>query len=237
VTATAQPEEIDPRTLKLIVGVIATTLPLLTWAFAGEGGLASISASYYEDSWSRTIFLGFLFAIASFLIAHNGLTTNELILSKVAAAAGLLVALYPCDVPLDANGQPVVPPDPDFVPYVHGLAAAVMFVVLAYFCLAFYRRAKAKHYPEAERRALIYVACGVTIVAAILALALDYFLDHRFSKGTAFIFWGEAVALVAFGVAWFTASKVTPGLASPNERFSPLRRDNPPVRSAPAAAA
>lgn len=227
--STPKQQEIDPRTLKLIVGAIAISLPFLTYAFAA-GELASISASYYQDTWSRTIFIGFLFAIASFLLAHNGVTKNEMILSKIASVAGLLVALFPCEPP-DGDGTAAIgPQDPNHVPYVHGAAAAVMFVVLAFFCVAFYRRAKVKArtlgFREANRRAAIYVLCFVAIVLAILALALDFFLDHRFSNGTDFIFWGEAVALVAFGIAWFTASKVVPALAGP-EHFSPLRADNP----------
>ena len=65
-------EEIDHRTIKLIVGVIALSLATLTGAFAGTP-IASISASYYEGGWSQTIFIGFLFAIAAFLLAYNGL--------------------------------------------------------------------------------------------------------------------------------------------------------------------
>lgn len=217
--STPKHQEIDPRTLKLIVGVIAISLPILTSRFASVA-LKSISESYYENGWSRSIFIGFLFAIASFLLAHNGVTKNEMILSKIAAVAGLGVALFPCDC-----GH-----DPDVVPIVHGLSAAVMFVVLAYFCLAFYKRAKAKHYPQAEVRAAIYVASGLVIVASIVVLALDYFLGHSLSaRIERLVFYGESAALVAFGVAWLTASKVLPGLTRQDERFSPLREDNPPA--------
>lgn len=211
-------QEIDHRTLKLMVGVVAISLAFLTGMFS-SAGLASISESYYEDGWSRTIFIGFLFAIASFLLAHNGKTTTEMVLSKIAAAAGFGVALFPCDC-----GH-----DPEVVPYLHGLSAATMFVVLAYFCLAFYRRTKTKNHPRAKARGVIYIACGLVIVASILALAIDFFLDHRFSTGTSFIFWGEAVALVAFGTAWLLASKVLPWLTEEAERFSPLREHNPPA--------
>lgn len=215
--STPKRQEIDHRTLKLMVGVVAISLAVLTSVFS-ENGLQSISESYYENGWSRTIFIGFLFAIASFLLAHNGKTKNEMILSKVAAAAGFGVALFPCDC-----GH-----DPNVVPYVHGLSAAAMFIVLAYFCLAFYRRTRSKGHPRAKVRGAIYIACGLVITAAILALAIDFFLDHRFSTGTSFIFWGEAVALVAFGLAWLLASKVLPVLTEESARFSPLRADNPP---------
>ena len=69
-------QEIDPRTLKLIVGLVAASLAGLTNVFA-ESPIASISASYYEAGWSQSIFIGFLFAIAAFLLAYNGLSLNR----------------------------------------------------------------------------------------------------------------------------------------------------------------
>jgi len=58
--------EIDHRTIKLLVGVIAVTMPFLTDAFATHT-IDSISAAYYELGWSQSIFIGFLFAIGAFL--------------------------------------------------------------------------------------------------------------------------------------------------------------------------
>ncbi len=43
--------EIDHRTLKLIVGVVALSLAGLTRLFA-HTAITSISASYYEGGWS-----------------------------------------------------------------------------------------------------------------------------------------------------------------------------------------
>ena len=85
--------EIDHRTIKLIVGGIALSLASLTNLFA-ESPLESISASYYQTGWSNSIFIGFLFAIAAFLFAYNGLTRKEMVLSKSAGTAGLGVALW-----------------------------------------------------------------------------------------------------------------------------------------------
>jgi hypothetical protein len=214
---TPKREEIDHRTIKLIVGVIALSLPLLTSAFAGTA-IASISASYYEGGWSQSIFVGFLFAIAAFLLAYNGLTPREMVLSKVAAAAALGVALFPCE----CGSHPAL------VPYVHGLSAAVMFLILTFFCRAFYLRAMQKGYPQAKARAAIYTVCGIAIVLAIVALAVDHFSAGGISaRITRFVFYGESVGLIAFGVSWLTASRTIPGLTRPDERFSPLRQDNP----------
>jgi len=215
--STPKREEIDHRTIKLIVGIIALSLATLTRVFAGTP-ITSISASYYEGGWSQTIFIGFLFAIAAFLLAYNGLARMEMILSKFAAAAALCVALFPCE----CDGHPAP------VPYIHGASAAAMFLILAYFCYCFYKRALAKGYPQAKARAAIYVACGVSIVIAILVLAADSFSGHALSdRVPQLVFYGEAAALIAFAVSWLTASRTLPLVTRKDERFSPLRDENP----------
>lgn len=209
--------EIDHRTIKLIVGGIAISLPFLASVFANDP-LASISASYYEEGWSQTFFLGFLFAIAAFLLAYNGLSRNEMLLSKVAAIAGLCVALFPC-----ACGD-----HPVRVLYLHYIAASVMFLVLAAFCYIFYQRARRKGFAQAKVRAGLYAICGCAIVLAIGILALNAFLRHRLEERIpGLIFDGEAAGLVAFGISWLNASHVLPGVNRADERFSPFSDRNP----------
>jgi hypothetical protein len=131
--------EIDHLALKLVVGVIAISLSFLTSFFA-HTAITSISASYWEGGPSRNIFVGFLFAISAFLLAYNGRSRREMVLSKIAAVAALGVALFPCD----CDGHPVR------VPYLHFASAAVMFLILAYFCYAFFLRARGKGHAEAN---------------------------------------------------------------------------------------
>jgi len=69
--STPKNREIDHRTLKLLVGLMALSLPFFTSLLA-KNPITSISASYYEGGWSQSIFIGFLFAISAFLLAYNG---------------------------------------------------------------------------------------------------------------------------------------------------------------------
>jgi hypothetical protein len=204
--------EIDHRTLKLLVGSIALTLGNLTSFFA-DSKITSISAAYYEGGWSQSIFIGFLFAIAAFLFAYNGLSRPEMLMSKVAATAALGVALFPCGC--DGHAE--------IIPRVHFGSAGVMFLILTYFCRVFYNRALAKGHTEAKRRAFIYAICGFAIVTAILVMVLDTVADGVLSSRVPrLVFYCERAGLVAFGVSWFTASRILPGLTRPDERFSPL---------------
>jgi hypothetical protein len=205
-------EEIDHRTLKLLVGLIALSLGNLTSFFASSK-ITSISASYYEGGWSQSILVGFLFAIAAFLLAYNGESKTEMVMSKFAAVAALGVALFPCG----CNGHV------EIIPNVHFGSAAVMFLILVYFCYVFYKRARAKGHTEANRRAVIYALCGIVIIASILIIVIDKatagVLSSRLER---LVFYCERAGLVAFGISWLTASRVFPVLTRRDERFSPL---------------
>ena len=210
--------EIDHRTIKLIVGVIALFLASLTSFFA-QNSITSISAAYYEGGWSQNIFVGFLFAIAAFLLAYNGLSMREMVLSKIAACAALGVAMFPCKCEVHE----------EIIPNVHGVSAAVMFVILAFFCYVFFKRARGKGYAQARMRAYIYAVCGVTIVVAILTLAFDHFSNGLISaRIVRLTFYGERASLIAFGISWLTASRILPVISSEAERFSPFSDRNPP---------
>jgi len=210
-------QEIDHRTIKLIVGVIAISLAWLTSLFATTA-IASISASYYEGGWSQAIFIGFLFAIAAFLLAYNGRSRGEMVLSKIASLAGLGIGLFPCKC-----GS-----HPEILPHVHEASATVMFLILAYFCYGFFRRARGKGHAQAQMRAFIYAACGLAILLSILVLGADGISGGIITAVVPRVtFYGEATALVAFGISWLTASRVLPVITRTNERFSPFREQNP----------
>lgn len=202
--------EIDHHVLKFIVGITAIVLANLTVFLSGEA-LASISEAYHTGGWARDFFVGLLFAISAFLSAYNGSSVLEMLLSKVAAAAALLVALFPCEC---GTGT-------ELVPYLHYIAAAIMFVILACFCVIFYRRARAKGHREAVWRSYLYALCGVIIIIAMAVLAFDHIAGRPIgSKLTRLIFYGERAGLVAFGVSWLVASRALPLITAPSERIS-----------------
>ena len=211
--APARPE-IDHHVAKLIVGVIALSLPALTNWFA-TSPLQSISESYYHGGWSQSFLIGFLYAIATFLLAYNGRSPGEMIASKVACVAALGVAMFPCHC-----GKH------DVVPYVHGASAAVMFLTLAYFCYVFFRNARKKGHHQARARAAIYAGCGIALIVSIAILAFDALSGYKYSTGNALVFYGEAGALVAFGISWLTASLTLPVITKADERV-PLRPGAP----------
>jgi hypothetical protein len=210
--------EIDNRTLKLIVGVIAIGLPILTDLLT-DRRIHSISESYYYTGPASVVFVGFLFSIAAFLFAYNGRTRHQMFWSKVAGISATLIALFPCDCGRVKG------------PGVHYAAAAVMFGVLTYFCWAFYKRSMEPtrvQYRQTQIRRVIYLGCAIGIVAAILFLCANALVHFDRGPMPQAAFYGEAIGLVAFGISWLTASRTLPVVTHPAERFSPLRPNNPP---------
>ena len=136
-----------------------------------------------------------------------------MLLSKLAAVAALGVALFPCG----CDGRA------EIIPHVHFGSAAVMFLVLAYFCYVFYKRARAKGHTEANRRAFIYAVCGLVIIASIATMVFDTLAGGVLSATIPrLVFYCERAGLVAFGISWLTASRILPVLTRSDERFSPL---------------
>lgn len=204
--------EIDHQTIKLIVGVIAISLGNVT-SFLSGATITSISEAYYADSWARNVLVGFLFAISAFLLAYNGESRREMILSKIAAVAAIGVAMFPCACDLHE----------EIIPYVHYVSAAVMFSVLAAFCLIFYWRAVKKGHREALWRARIYTICFLLILGSMATIAFDYFSNDALTAiVNRLTYYCERAGLIAFGVSWLTASRVLPIITSKSERFSPF---------------
>lgn len=240
---------VDVRTLRLLIGGIAVGLAILVQAVS-PWPLTSISGSYFAGDWPRNFFVGCLFFIAGFLIAYNGEQHIEAWLSKIAAIAAIGVATFPCDCPVEATRRGTamlqclgenIDRYPDVskclmrfqeIKGAHYTSALVMFGILAAFCYIFYARAKKKEDERrtaARRRMVVYSISLVSIVLAIVALLFDYFSHGKISDAwSTFVFWGEFVGLVSFGVSWITASHVVPGLAhEQRERYRPFKRANP----------
>ena len=226
ITGAPRRPEIDQYAIKLLIGAGAFSLPVIELALAcltGES-IDSISASYLHDPWPRNIFVGFLFAIGAFMTTYNGDSEKQMWLAKLGALAAFCLALFPCHC---TDGKQ------EIVPYVHLIATIVMFAVLTAFCFIFSGKArdklkKDKTHRQAKWRAYIYIGCASAMVVSIalfLVFVVANFLharglgaeaNHSILNGLVLV--GETLGLLAFGIAWVTASRVLPGITRPTER-------------------
>ncbi len=200
----------DYRALRLLLGSIMFALPLLV-IWISSTPLPSISASYYTEA--RDVFVGSLFIVAALLAAYNGRTIHEEVISNIGAVAAICVALSPTS----CDGCPN-----DTKAIVHYAAAVVLFSVTVYFCFVPFQRKKPDELAKRSIRKIIYWVCGSLIIVSMVSIgAAEFALSEVTMKSLAVTFWGEFLALWAFGVAWIVASKVLPFIVDEDERYRP----------------
>ena len=211
--AKPNPVLLDYRALRLLMGLIALSLPVVVVTLASPQSLASISASWYTNA--RDMFVGQLFVVGSFLFAYNGHSSCESSASKIASIAAICVAIFP--TPCDSC-------DVGPVAIAHYLAAASLFSVLAYFCfIPFQKNIKGQPGKGKARRKWIYFICGslMIICMAIMGLA-NWLLSPEHLKAWRITFWGETISLMSFGIAWITSGKTFRWIADEDEIYRPF---------------
>jgi hypothetical protein len=196
------------RRLRFGVGILGMTLPfILTIGNAIQVGkpvlLGSLSGSYYTGM--RDVFVGILSAIGVFLIAYRYAKPDDY-LSTLAGIAAIAVALFPTAPNASELVTSTVVGSKGIV---HGIAAIVLFVILAAFCFFIFPRstAPAAMTTRKKTRNVIYYISGIAIVLGLGLAALgSRMLPDDVTAWLRPLFWGQAVAVFAFGIAWFTKS-------------------------------
>lgn len=80
------------------------------------------------------------------------------------------------------------------------------------------------NYEKAVRRAWIYIVCGVLIILSIITLVVDYLLSGAINnKIPRLVFYCERTGLIAFGIAWLSASHIFPFITDDQERWSLIK--------------
>jgi hypothetical protein len=196
--------------IRLLIGCITFTLPVLAWGGAAFAPLTSISASYYTTA--RDVFVGLLFVLGAFLFVYKGRALIEDWIANLGALAAVMAAIFPTSCDLCPTNSFAA---------IHLLAGAGLFIVAAYFCLGPFRHAaQGKDWVEAKRRVRFYVFCGSAILACLALLGVvELAMTAELKKAWAPIFWGEAFMLWTFGGAWIVAAKVLPWFSSEREQL------------------
>lgn len=213
---------LDYRALRLLVGIIAVTIAPIVSLIA-VNHIPSISASYYTEA--RDVFVGMLIIVGTFLWAYNGhhrigkrMPNRELIASKVASIAAICVALFPTAAP--KQWDPTSTFNWATGPTIHWIAAGILFAILAYFCFGPFRENTKGQGGKKGYRSKIYFICGSVMVGCMLAgLIAKLKLTDTEMDELGIIYWIEAIALGAFGIAWIVAGKVIKALTSDKDIF------------------
>ncbi len=212
------------------IGVLGFLLPvtMLTWSLLTQSSIrGSLSEYYYTPV--RDLMVGILITMAMFLWSYRGFSDRDDDLrydrrvGKIAAVAAMTIAFLPI-TPRNNDRctlfQCIIGPRPAAT--VHGIAATVFFVALAFFCLVLLPRSVISSTGAAYRTRL-YRTCGGIIVAATVTIGVWQFLPIEiiFSLGRFRpIFWLETVAICAFSTAWLVRGRALEAAINRNFELS-----------------
>jgi len=164
----------------------------------------SISAYYYTSL--RDVFVGCLTAIGVFLFCYRGPDKQDNWLTNIAGLCAIGIGLFPTEptyhqVILDRC--PNVLDGPCYEKHLlgyHFYLAAAFFLIISYLAVFRFKKPSRPYITkQKETRNKIYVICGIAMFLSLVAIALIKLFSWQTS-----IFAPEAVAIVAFGIAWLT---------------------------------
>lgn len=188
------------------LAVIALAFPPVLWLGAGGHALAGSISAYYHVPGAvfgggimRDVFVGALWAIGAFLFFYKGYSAAENRALNLAGAAAVAIAISPMDWPEGSAAT--------LTGRVHGAAAIVFFLAVAYVCLA---RAgdTLTLLPVPRRRAFArtYSFLGTLMVVLPVGVAGLHVLLGR-AAFNVWVFAIEVAAIYVFAVFWLVKSR------------------------------
>ncbi len=216
--------------LRVALALFALSLPLVLWLYGQYGQGLELRTSMSAYFWAaakgsqcatfpmRTIFVGFLFAIAICLYAYKGLTPLENTLLNLAAFCAFLVALFPVPlVPDDAGRDPQVAQLFAACPAVkawagdthlpiHFPAAIAVFVLLA--AVAWFCADKSLEYLPAGRNAARFRRAYKLIAIAMLLFPVSgLVVAYVLRAASDWLFFIEAAGVITFAIYWIVKTR------------------------------
>lgn len=207
--------------LRTLIGLLGVALPtaawLGSWSLDGEALLGSISTYYYSSM--RDVFVGILVVNGVFLATYQGYRGpgdkllgrfSDNLITNVAGVAAIGIALFPTSACEAARCVSRFPgPTWTRTPVVHWIhvgSAAIFFLAMGVMALFLFTKSD-RSKPGGTRRHLIYVITGSVILLCGVGMALYGLLPGNTKASLEAyrpIFWGEAIGIWAFGIAWLT---------------------------------
>lgn len=196
-----EPFVINYLTLLKAVGVVGIALPILLavgrWFIDGPMIMNSISAYYYSSM--RDVMVGSLCAIGIFLLSYKGYERQDNLLSSLAGICAACTAIFPTAPKINPTHAQII------LRSLHMVFGGGFLLSLAYFSLVLFR--KQGNNPTSRKlvRNKVYLISGLLIVVCLVGIAGEFMLPKASAlHDYGLVFWFEAVAIWAFGWAWFT---------------------------------
>lgn len=180
--------------LRRAIGIIGMLLPFVLMLgnylyFRGEFVLPSISQYYHSPM--RDVFVGGLISMAAFMFFYSGYSRWDRYAGVLAGLLTLGVVLFPTSATAASGGGGA-----------HGIFAILLFLDLA--AISLFRFPSKRPGVAKQPTDTLQLICGFIMLGCVAAVLL-YFGARGFAKSEgSFIFIVESIALITFGISWFT---------------------------------
>jgi hypothetical protein len=198
--------------LRNAIGILGISTPFVLVLLDQLNGwnMIRVTISNYYLSNTRDVFVGIMCVISFFFISYKGYETIDNIICSLTGIAALGVAIFP-DLADSGSQISVLMPfvSDQLTSILHVLSAASFFLLLAFISICLFRK-KPKFSAPSDRkikRNIIYLVCGITIVACMILIGVCFLLGRISSMDLdAFrpIFILESIAILSFGISWMT---------------------------------
>ena len=204
------------RTLRILIGILGVSLPILLVVGTWFQPSTSISDYYYTNM--RDYFEGILFFLTVFLFAYRPYKKEglvDVVVTFASACFALLLALFPtfnetlAHVPHGVTLN-FVPPVMSGV--LHNIGSGGLFVGFSVLSLFIFTQGKSGT-PQKKLRNAVYIICGLGILFCIgyIGWGAATAADQK-ARDLMDIFVPEASALVLFGLSWLVKGGAFPFL-------------------------
>ena len=209
-------------TLRWLVGLLGMLLPLFLWFFlfvhnGTSKPLDSISHYFYTRVGS--IFIIVVSLLAIFLLVYKGYELIDYLLSSAAGICALLLLYFPTNNISDVSTSEcrcviTMLDNNEIRKFFHLAMAGVFLGCLALMSIFLFTKKendkKGLQMPSFGGENNIFIVCGLLMILSMLMILTNCFglftLDEFNQLNLTF--WGEVVALEAFGFAWFVKGDV-----------------------------
>jgi len=197
-------------TVRKIIGWLGLLLPLIlilgSFLF-GKCHEIQPSISNYYHTGMRDVFVGYMCTLSIFLLSYKGYDLTDRIVSALAGAFGLTLALMPTNLlnPLPDCNIVCNTAQHNWIGTVHLIAAGLFLLLLGCFSFFLFTKGETNPTPQKIVRNKIYKIAGLIIFACVILLIIFFSLPPDIETGLQKlkpIFWLETVAVVAFGFSW-----------------------------------
>jgi hypothetical protein len=207
---------VSHKTILKYSGIIGFVLPIVLVfgniaAFDRCQSILSSISTYYHSGLGD-YFVASLAALAFCFYAYHGYNSTDKLLTNIAAIALLGVAFLPTYIEPPFDKCLISNSRNEMLGNLHYVCAVIFFLIISFFCLFQFTKGKEPFNNKKKRINVVFKICGILMIVCITFIAIySFYLKDLYPNIANYspVFWGEAISLWLFSIAWFIKGEIT----------------------------